>query len=95
MRIDTTLVGFDQMSWQRGRQSFVFKGESKLFYLRISCLYISFHDHDNGKMLFVLLNDILFCFYILFQDSHLVYLRLITRKRRSGERLSNYGILLI
>ena len=29
VRIDTTLVGFDQMSWQRGKQSFVFKGERK------------------------------------------------------------------
>ena len=32
VRIDTTLVGFDQMNWQRGRQSFVFKGESKLLW---------------------------------------------------------------
>ena len=30
VRIDSTLVGFDQMSWQRGKQSFIFKGESKL-----------------------------------------------------------------
>ncbi|XP_065054339.1 ankyrin repeat domain-containing protein 13D-like [Rhopilema esculentum] len=27
VRIDSTLVGFDQMSWQRGKQSFIFKGE--------------------------------------------------------------------
>ena len=30
VRIDTTLLGFDNMSWQRGRRSFIFKGEGKL-----------------------------------------------------------------
>lgn len=30
MRIDTTLLGFDNMNWQRGRRSFVFKGEGML-----------------------------------------------------------------
>ena len=27
VRIDTTLLGFDNMSWQRGSRSFLFKGE--------------------------------------------------------------------
>ncbi len=26
VRIDTTLLGFDNMNWQRGRRSYVFKG---------------------------------------------------------------------
>nr|CAG4640900.1 EOG090X0784 [Eulimnadia texana] len=29
VRIDTTLLGFDQNSWQRGSRSFMFKGESE------------------------------------------------------------------
>lgn len=29
MRIDTTLLGFDNMNWQRGNRSYVFKGESE------------------------------------------------------------------
>ncbi|XP_078680188.1 ankyrin repeat domain-containing protein 13D-like [Branchiostoma floridae x Branchiostoma belcheri] len=27
VRVDTTLLGFDQMSWQRGSRSYIFKGE--------------------------------------------------------------------
>lgn len=30
VRIDTTLLGFDQSSWQRGNRSYVFMGQSKL-----------------------------------------------------------------
>eukprot|EP00794_Sanderia_malayensis_P013841 gene13841-15287_t len=39
VRIDTTLVGFDQMSWQRGRQSFIFKGERSS-----SCMFEVDHE---------------------------------------------------
>lgn len=27
VRIDTTLIGFDQTSWQRGNRSYIFKGQ--------------------------------------------------------------------
>ncbi|EEC12912.1 ankyrin repeat containing protein [Ixodes scapularis] len=30
VRIDTTLLGFDQSSWQRGRRSYIFKGQEDL-----------------------------------------------------------------
>lgn len=29
VRIDTTLLGFDTTSWQRGNRSYIFKGQSK------------------------------------------------------------------
>jgi len=29
VRVDTTLKGFDQMNWQRGKQSFIFKGGTR------------------------------------------------------------------
>jgi hypothetical protein len=29
VRIDTTLLGFDHTSWQRGNRSYVFQGHSK------------------------------------------------------------------
>ena len=29
VRVDTTLLGFDQSSWQRGNKSYIFVGESK------------------------------------------------------------------
>ncbi len=38
MRIDTTLLGFDNMNWQRGSRSYVFKGNGmhdSYFYLDI------------------------------------------------------------
>lgn len=31
VRIDTTLLGFDHTSWQRGNRSYVFQGHSKWF----------------------------------------------------------------
>lgn len=59
MRIDTTLVGFDQMSWQRGKQSFVFKGERKssfnsLLINRKLAIYQMAFEERNGfhKVLF-------------------------------------------
>lgn len=30
VRIDTTLIGFDQTSWQRGNRSYIFKGQGML-----------------------------------------------------------------
>lgn len=27
LRVDTTLLGFEHMTWQRGRRSYIFKGE--------------------------------------------------------------------
>lgn len=27
LRVDTTLMGFEQMTWQRGNRSFIFKGQ--------------------------------------------------------------------
>ncbi|KAI2582160.1 ANKRD13B isoform 1, partial [Pan troglodytes] len=27
LRVDTTLLGFDHMTWQRGNRSFVFRGQ--------------------------------------------------------------------
>lgn len=32
VRIDTTLLGFDHTSWQRGNRSYVFQGHSKLLF---------------------------------------------------------------
>lgn len=29
VRIDTTLLGFDHTSWQRGNRSYIFQGHSK------------------------------------------------------------------
>lgn len=29
LRVDTTLLGFDHMTWQRGNRSFVFRGQGK------------------------------------------------------------------
>lgn len=29
VRIDTTLLGFDNNTWQRGNRSYIFKGSSK------------------------------------------------------------------
>lgn len=42
LRVDTTLLGFDQMSWQRGKRSFVFRGTS----LGVRVIEI---DHDAQK----------------------------------------------
>lgn len=39
VRIDTTLLGFDHATWQRGNHSYVFKGQSE--YLNI----ITLHEH--------------------------------------------------
>lgn len=30
LRVDTTLLGFEHMTWQRGRRSYIFKGEGQL-----------------------------------------------------------------
>jgi hypothetical protein len=54
VRIDTTLVGFDSMSWQRGSRSMIFKGAFMCFSLIksintsflssvLSCFPFSFH----------------------------------------------------
>jgi len=40
VRVDTTLKGFDQMNWQRGNQSFIFRGGSK-------CSEVFEIDHDK------------------------------------------------
>lgn len=29
LRVDTTLLGFDHMTWQRGNRSFVFRGQGE------------------------------------------------------------------
>lgn len=29
LRVDTTLLGFEHMTWQRGRRSYIFKGEGQ------------------------------------------------------------------
>uniref|UniRef100_A0A8C0FVT7 Ankyrin repeat domain-containing protein n=1 Tax=Bubo bubo TaxID=30461 RepID=A0A8C0FVT7_BUBBB len=29
LRVDTTLLGFEHMTWQRGRRSYIFKGEDE------------------------------------------------------------------
>lgn len=36
LRVDTTLMGFEQMTWQRGNRSFIFKGQGdrEAFYLQ-------------------------------------------------------------
>lgn len=33
VRIDTTLLGFDNATWQRGNRTYIFKGQRKLFVL--------------------------------------------------------------
>ena len=42
VRVDTTLKGFEQMNWQRGNQSFIFRGGSK-------CIELSFLPYAQGK----------------------------------------------
>ncbi|KAG7252937.1 hypothetical protein CRUP_016826 [Coryphaenoides rupestris] len=29
LRVDTTLMGFEQMTWQRGKRSFIFRGKGQ------------------------------------------------------------------
>lgn len=43
VRIDTTLLGFDSMTWQRGKRSYVFKGEGDV----ATVMEI---DHDNHQV---------------------------------------------
>lgn len=43
VRIDTTLLGFDNTNWQRGDRSYIFKGQGKViltFYVNYKCIYI-------------------------------------------------------
>lgn len=42
VRIDTTLLGFDQSSWQRGSKSYLFKSEGELFYFVFPNLQVLF-----------------------------------------------------
>lgn len=35
LRVDTSLLGFEHMTWQRGRRSFIFKGQGKLWGLPV------------------------------------------------------------
>lgn len=35
LRVDTSLLGFEHMTWQRGRRSFIFKGQGKLWGLTV------------------------------------------------------------
>ena len=37
VRIDTTLLGFDQSSWQRGNKSYLFKAESNFYSIFLKC----------------------------------------------------------
>jgi hypothetical protein len=30
LRVDTSLLGFEHMTWQRGRRSFIFRGQGEL-----------------------------------------------------------------
>lgn len=34
LRVDTSLLGFEHMTWQRGRRSFIFKGQGELWETR-------------------------------------------------------------
>lgn len=51
VRIDTTLLGFDHTTWQRGNRTYIFKGDGKsekkiqsnLQYALIKCLFCLFH----------------------------------------------------
>ncbi|KAG2459531.1 AN13B protein, partial [Polypterus senegalus] len=40
LRVDTTLLGFDHMTWQRGNRSFIFRGQD-------SCAVVMEVDHDR------------------------------------------------
>lgn len=31
LRVDTSLLGFEHMTWQRGRRSFIFRGQGELW----------------------------------------------------------------
>lgn len=35
LRVDTSLLGFEHMTWQRGRRSFIFKGQGELWGLAV------------------------------------------------------------
>lgn len=41
VRIDTTLLGFEQSSWQRGNKSYIFKAESKFLILKMNLIMVS------------------------------------------------------
>lgn len=51
LRVDTSLLGFEHMTWQRGRRSFIFRGQGELWgtccgdrcvgALRFSCGFLS------------------------------------------------------
>ncbi len=43
LRVDTTLMGFEQMTWQRGNRSFIFKGQGACdgFFPALNDLYFS------------------------------------------------------
>lgn len=40
VRVDTTLLGFDQNSWQRGSRSYIFVGESNLKNISIKNIFL-------------------------------------------------------
>lgn len=41
VRIDTTLLGFENNTWQRGNRSYIFKGQSKFSTKKIFFKYIT------------------------------------------------------
>lgn len=51
VRIDTTLLGFDNNSWQRGNRSYIFKGQSE------TATMIEI-DHDTGEVSVELMKNI-------------------------------------
>ena len=41
VRIDTTLLGFDNMNWQRGSRSYIFKGNGEIILIVLKCSFMN------------------------------------------------------
>jgi len=59
VRIDTTLLGFDQSNWTRGSRSYIFKALGRfifLFYIRIKINASFFFIQTDGEAQFIEIN---------------------------------------
>lgn len=52
LRVDITLLGFENMSWERGRRSLIFKGEGMLFLTMSAVLIAKCWINHSGKPYF-------------------------------------------
>ena len=50
MRIDTTLLGFDNMNWQRGSRSYIFKGQGMNYKFKRYIVKTACHKYHETKV---------------------------------------------